>query len=106
LQLANSKPQSPYRQMRVFRAARMGRSRQRGPLRRKSRLSLSQSQTRALRSVFIQLSKFYASYVARPVMLDKAGGDMVPLHNLRPPKENEATGISIRCPLYIEDLRP
>jgi hypothetical protein len=52
------------------------------------------------------LSKFYASYVARPVMLDKAGGDMVPLHNLRPPKENEATGISIRCPLYIEDLRP
>jgi len=29
-------------------------------------------------------------------MLDKAGGDMVPLRvNLRPPKENEATWISI-----------
>jgi hypothetical protein len=33
---------------------------------------------------------------ARPVMLDKAGGDMVPLRlNLWPPKENEAAGISI-----------
>jgi hypothetical protein len=29
-------------------------------------------------------------------MLDKAGGDMVPLRlNLRPPKENEAAGVSI-----------
>ena len=53
-----------------------------------------------------RLSESRDFYVARPVMLDKAGGDMVPLHNLRPPKENEATGISIRRPLYIEDLRP
>jgi hypothetical protein len=75
-------------------------------LRRKWRLARSQLRTRALGSVFIQLSKICASYVARPVMLDKAGGDMVPLHNLRQPKENEATGISIRRPLYIKDLRP
>jgi hypothetical protein len=33
---------------------------------------------------------------APPAMLDKAGGDMVPLRlNLRPPKEKEAAGISI-----------
>ena len=33
---------------------------------------------------------------AGPVLLDKAGGDMVHLSlNLRPPKENEAAGTSI-----------
>jgi hypothetical protein len=33
---------------------------------------------------------------AGAVMLDKAGGDMVPLRlNLGPPKENKAAGISI-----------
>jgi hypothetical protein len=33
---------------------------------------------------------------ARLIMLDKAGGDMVPLRlNLWPPKDNEAAGISI-----------
>jgi hypothetical protein len=43
---------------------------------------------------------------ARPVMLDKAGGDMVPLRlNLPPAKENEAAGISIHRLLEIKDLR-
>ena len=41
-------------------------------------------------------SKILASYGAQPVMLDKAGGDMVPLSlNLWSPKENEAAGIII-----------
>ena len=40
------------------------------------------------------------------VMLDKAGGDMVPLRlNLRPPKEKEVSGISIHRLLWIKDLR-
>jgi hypothetical protein len=43
---------------------------------------------------------------AWPVMLDKAGGDMVLVRlNLWPPKENEASGISIHRLLYIKDLR-
>jgi hypothetical protein len=39
-------------------------------------------------------------------MLDKAGGDMVLLRlNIRPPKENQAAGISIHRLLQIKDLR-
>jgi hypothetical protein len=50
------------------------------------------------RSAFTQSSKIRASYGrgGQPVMLDKAGGDMVPLLlNLWPPKENEVAGIII-----------
>jgi hypothetical protein len=39
-------------------------------------------------------------------MLDKAGGDMVPLRlNLWPPKENEVAGKIIHLLLRIKDLR-
>jgi len=59
-------------------------------------MSLSQSQTRALRIHPIVKDSRFLRPAARPVMLDKAGGDMVLLRlNLRPPKENEAAGISI-----------
>ena len=59
-------------------------------------MSRSQSRTRALRIHSIVKDSRFLRCGARPVMLDKAGGDMVPLRlNLRPPKENEAAGVSI-----------
>ena len=66
-------------------------------LRRKSRLGGTliafchdRNRERA-RSAFTQSSKIrFLRRGARPVMLDKAGGDMVPPRlNLWPPKENE-----------------
>jgi hypothetical protein len=62
-------------------------------------MSLSQPRTRALRIHSIVKDSRFLRRGARPVMLDKAGGDMVPFHlNLWPPKENEAAGISIHWP--------
>jgi hypothetical protein len=59
-------------------------------------MSLPQLRTRALRIHSIVKDSRFLRRGARPVMLDKAGGDMVPLRlNLRPPKENEAAGVSI-----------
>jgi hypothetical protein len=59
-------------------------------------MSLAQLRTRALRIHSIVKDSRFLRRGARPVMLDKAGGDMVPLRlNLRPPKENEAAGVSI-----------
>jgi hypothetical protein len=59
-------------------------------------MSLPQLRIRALRIHSIVKDSRFLRPGARPVMLDKAGGDMVPLRfNLRPPKENKAAGISI-----------
>jgi hypothetical protein len=59
-------------------------------------MSLSQSRTRAVRIHSIVEDSRFLRRGARPVLLDKAASDMVPLRlNLWPPKENEAAGISI-----------
>ena len=56
----------------------------------------SRSRRRASHSLNCQDSGFLRRGALR-VMLDKAGGDMVPLRlNLRPPKEKEVSGISIQ----------
>jgi hypothetical protein len=69
-------------------------------------MSRLQSRIRALRIHPIVKDSRFLPRGARPVMLDKAGGGMVPLRlNLRPTKENEAAWISIHRLLWIKDLR-
>jgi hypothetical protein len=59
-------------------------------------MSLSQRLICALSIQSIVKDSRFLRRGAPPAMLDKPGGDMVPLRlNLWPPKENEAAGISI-----------
>jgi hypothetical protein len=92
-------PQSGNRQ-RMASAARQGaaltralRAREMDPLRRVGR------RNRPPRAPSHSLNRQDSGFLRRGalrVMLDKAGGDMVPLRlNLRPPKEKEVSGISI-----------
>jgi hypothetical protein len=103
-QRTNSKPQSRYRQTRASppppgwgARASADLAAEMAPRRNAHRpTSLPQLRTRALLIHSIVKDSRCSGRGARPVMLDKAGGDMVPLRlNLRPAKENEAAGISI-----------